>query len=77
MIRDAHHVRMDRYLTLMAAAPNLNFELKKKILIFCQKFGISENHDFSFFFSTNRMRPFDHLDFEFEGLEVAWLHLQV
>ena len=27
-IRDAHHVRMDRYLTLMAAAPNLNFELK-------------------------------------------------
>ena len=27
-IRDAHHVLMDRYLTLMAAAPNLNFELK-------------------------------------------------
>ena len=44
-IRDAHHVLMDRYLTLMAAAPNLNFELKDYhfcVEISTRKLGISE-----------------------------------
>jgi len=49
MIRDAHHVQMDRYLTLMAAAPNLNFELKKKILFFVKTLEFPKIMIFHFF----------------------------